>query len=251
VSDEDLRLAVYGALAATGTVPTDGRLADKLGIDETAVRDGLLRLATQRHLVVDADGRPVLAHPFATEPFGFSVMGERTLWWGGCAWDSFAIPHLVDAEPSVLVATRCPSCDTALSWVVDRTGPPEGDEVAHFLVPMAQVWDDVVRACSNQRLYCSLDCVERCLSDTAQQRGYVMDLATLWRLAQVKPSLKHSFRDHIREFVVDMKCPAAVGVCSANAGLGSGSVYQYFIPDSDKYIFATGRRHKFAAKAYP
>jgi simple sugar transport system substrate-binding protein len=23
-------------------------------------------------------------------------MGERTLWWGGCAWDSFAIPQLVD-----------------------------------------------------------------------------------------------------------------------------------------------------------
>ena len=184
MSDEDLRLAVYGALAATGTVPTDGQLADELGTDETAVRDGLHRLATQRHLVVDDDGRPVLAHPFATEPFGFSVMGERTLWWGGCAWDSFAIPHLVDAEPSVLVATRCPSCDTALSWVVDRTGPPEGDEVAHFLVPMAQVWDDVVRACSNQRLFCSLDCVERWLSDTAQQRGYVMDLATLWRLAQ-------------------------------------------------------------------
>ena len=184
MTDEDLRLAVYGALAATGTVPALDRLADDLGTDPAAVRDGLRRLATQRHLVLDAGDRPVLAHPFATGSFGFSVMGGRTLWWGGCAWDSFAIPHLVDAEPSVLVATRCPACDTALSWVVDRREPPEGDEVAHFLVPMAQVWDDVVRACSNQRLYCSLDCVERWLSDTGRQRGYVMDLATLWRLAQ-------------------------------------------------------------------
>ena len=111
-------------------------------------------------------------------------MGEHTLWWGGCAWDSFAIPHLVEAEPSVLVATRCPACDTALSWVVDRSAPPAVDEVAHFLVPMAQVWDDVVRACSNQRLFCSPACVDRWLSDTAQDRGHVMDLATLWRLAQ-------------------------------------------------------------------
>ncbi len=183
-ADEDLRLAVYGALAATGTVPTDEELARRLGTDPTAVREGLHRLAAQRHVVLDGEGRLVLAHPFATQPFGFSVMGERTLWWGGCAWDSFAVPHLVDAEPSVLVATRCPGCDAALSWVVDRAAPPTGDEVAHFLLPMARVWDDVVLACGNQRLFCSPDCVDRWLSDSGQDRGYVMDLTTLWRLAQ-------------------------------------------------------------------
>jgi hypothetical protein len=183
-SDEDLRLALYGALATTGTVPTHAQLAEHLGIDEPAVREGMHRLAATRHVVLDDDDRPVLAHPFATRSFGFSVLGERTLWWGGCAWDSFAIPHLVDTEPSVLVATRCPACDAALSWVVDRTAPPRGDEVAHFLVPMTQVWDDVVRACSNQRLFCSADCVDRWLADTGLDRGHVMDLGTLWRLAR-------------------------------------------------------------------
>ena len=183
-ADEDLRLAVYGALAATGTVPTDEELARRLGTDPTAVREGLHRLAAQRHLVLDGEGRLVLAHPFATRSFGFSVMGEGTLWWGGCAWDSFAVPHLVAAEPSVLVATRCPACDAALSWVVDRSAPPAGDEVAHFLLPMAQVWDDVVLACGNQRLFCSPDCVDRWLSDSGKDRGYVMDLTTLWRLAK-------------------------------------------------------------------
>lgn len=36
-----------------------------------------------------------MAHPFTAVPLGFSVMGQDTLWWGGCAWDSFAIPHLL------------------------------------------------------------------------------------------------------------------------------------------------------------
>ena len=72
-----------------------------------------------------------LVDGISTVDLGFSVKGAHTLWWGGCAWDSFAIPHLVDAEPSVLVATRCPACDAALSWVVDRTEPPTGDQVAH------------------------------------------------------------------------------------------------------------------------
>jgi hypothetical protein len=114
-ADEDLRLAVYGALAATGTVPDDEELALRVGADTTAVRQGLRQLAAERHVVLGAAGGIVLAHPFATQSFGFSVMGEHTLWWGGCAWDSFAIPHLVEAEPSVLVATRCPACDAALS----------------------------------------------------------------------------------------------------------------------------------------
>jgi len=37
--DEELRLAVYGALAATGTVPTDEQLAGRLGTDVAAVRE--------------------------------------------------------------------------------------------------------------------------------------------------------------------------------------------------------------------
>ena len=36
-----------------------------------------------------------MAHPFSTVPLGFSVMGNRTLWWGGCAWDSFALRRWV------------------------------------------------------------------------------------------------------------------------------------------------------------
>ena len=46
-----------------------------------------------------------MAHPFATIPLGFSVMGRATLWWGGCAWDAFALPHLLPDELAVLVAT--------------------------------------------------------------------------------------------------------------------------------------------------
>ncbi|MGH8893872.1 MAG: organomercurial lyase [Actinomycetes bacterium] len=183
-TDEDVRLAVYRWLAEAGAAPTPRDVAESLGLSPRDVRDSLRRLAAARHLVLDDDDRLVMAHPFATIPLGFAVMGRRTLWWGGCAWDSFALPHLLPGEPDVLVSTRCPGCDAALAWVVDRHGPPAGDQVAHFLVPMAHVWDDVVRACGNQRLFCSTACVDTWLAATGTDRGYVMDLATLWRLAQ-------------------------------------------------------------------
>ena len=60
-----------------------------------------------------------MAHPFSAVPLGFSVMGARTLWWGGCAWDSFALPHLLPGEDEVLVATRCPACGLPHAWSVE------------------------------------------------------------------------------------------------------------------------------------
>jgi hypothetical protein len=49
---------------------------------------------------------------------------------------------------------------------------------------MARVWDDVVTACSHQRLFCTTGCIDDWLTRTGNTRGYVMDLATLWRLAE-------------------------------------------------------------------
>jgi hypothetical protein len=89
----------------------------------------------------------------------------------------------VPDEPSVLVATTCPACRRPLAWTVTRSGPPEGSEVAHFLVPMDKVWNDVVYACSNQCLFCSQGCVQAWLTAAGQAQGYLMDLTTLWRLA--------------------------------------------------------------------
>jgi hypothetical protein len=181
--DKALRLEIYASLAASGTAPGVRDLADGSPWSRDEVRAALHRLADERHLVLDHDDAVVMAHPFATVPLGFSVMGASTLWWGGCAWDSFAIPHLVTTELDVLVATRCPGCDRALSWVVGRERPPVGGEVAHFLVPVTRMWVDVVHTCAHQRLFCSEDCVERWLGATGNSRGYVMDLSTLWRLA--------------------------------------------------------------------
>ena len=47
----------------------------------------------------------------------------------------------------------------AHAWRVDDREPPAGGQVAHFLVPAARMWDDVVYTCQNQRIFCSEDCV--------------------------------------------------------------------------------------------
>jgi Alkylmercury lyase len=117
---EDLRLAVYRAFAETGRAPQPSELAGQLGADVREVTAGLGELARGRYLVLGEQGQILMAHPFSAVPLGFSVMGARTLWWGGCAWDSFALPHLLRDEDDVLVATRCPACGRPHAWNVSR-----------------------------------------------------------------------------------------------------------------------------------
>jgi hypothetical protein len=180
---EAVRLAVYRGFVTAGAAPSVEQMAEELVLSADAVHAALAELHEARHLVLGADGQILMAHPFASIPLGFSVMGHETLWWGGCAWDSFAIPQLVPDDPEVLVATQCPGCGKPHAWVVNREAPPVGDQVAHFLVPMARCWDDVVHTCNNQRLFCSVECVQRWTESVGVEPGYVMDLATLWRLA--------------------------------------------------------------------
>ena len=132
---EDLRLAVYRTFADQGRAPTSDELAAEFGCSPGQVDDGLRRLAAAKHLVLDADGSIVMAHPFSAVPLGFSVMGASTLWWGGCAWDAFAMPHLLTQESDLLVATRCLACGAPHASNVGRTAPPPGDQVARFLTP--------------------------------------------------------------------------------------------------------------------
>ena len=182
VDIEDLRLAVY-AQCRRGGNPRIADLATELSTTQEQVRSGLATLAAGRHVALGADGEIAMAHPFTAVPLGFSVMGRDTLWWGGCAWDSFALPHLLPDQGPMLVATTCPACHEAHAWQVDGREPPAGDQVAHFLVPAAQMWNDVVYTCANQRIFCSEACVTSWLDRSGRQRGYLMDLPTLWRLA--------------------------------------------------------------------
>lgn len=182
---EELRLLVYGQLARHGRVDAADDLGAVLHLSARQVANGLRTLHTTRDLVLDDSGGIVLAHPYATRNFGFSVMGATTMWWGGCAWDAFAIAHLVPDEPDTLVATRCAHCRKPHAWNVTRSAPPQGNQVVHFATPMAQIWDDVAHACQHQRIYCSHHCVDRHLAaHRAVDNGVRFDLTTLWKLAQ-------------------------------------------------------------------
>ncbi|MFC6080534.1 organomercurial lyase [Sphaerisporangium aureirubrum] len=178
----DVRMFVYRRFAERGSPPSPEEVAAEFGA-EPEVALGALRGLHEAHLLVldGARRRIVMAHPWSAVPLGFVVAGREVMWWGGCAWDSFAIPALV-GEPC-LVATHCPGCGRAVALDVSPDAPPAASLVAHFLVPIPRMWDDVMFACGHQSLFCSEEHVGRWLRETRYPRGVLLDMRTLWLLA--------------------------------------------------------------------
>jgi Alkylmercury lyase len=181
----DIRRYVYRRFAGHAAAATPADIAATFGITPDAARDAL-RALHDAHLVVLDAGREqiVMAHPWAAVPLGFVVASSTQKWWGGCAWDSFAIPML--AGQTCLVATHCPGCGRpiALDVAPDQwPGRKNGQIVAHLPVPVLRMWDDVVATCRSQLLFCHEDHLADWLARTGTDRGAVLGLDTLWRLA--------------------------------------------------------------------
>ena len=179
---KDVRFRIYEAFAKYRTPPTPEELARDTSLTISEIQTVLQELATTRNIVTDEHYRILMAHPFSSIPLGFSVMGSSTLWWGGCAWDSFALPNLLSTE--VVVATTCLNCSESHSWRVDPNTAPQGQQIAHFLIPTSRMWDDVIHTCGNQRIFCDEICLKKWLESSGNDFGYSMDLKILWNLSR-------------------------------------------------------------------
>jgi hypothetical protein len=180
----ELRQVVYREFVEEGRPPTAAEAARRLQIGIEEVMAGWGRLHDEHVLVLDADRVGIrMAHPFSARQMHFVVASAEQKWWGGCAWDSFGIMAALDRR--VLVATTCLGCGRPLAVLADPGAPPPDSYVAHFLVPAARWWDDVVLTCSTIRLACGPEHVERWAAAEGARVGAVVDLATMWRLGKV------------------------------------------------------------------
>jgi hypothetical protein len=181
----DIRLFVYRRFNETASAAAPADLAAEFGITPAAAREALRALHGAHLVVLDPAGEQiVMAHPWAAVPLGFVVASSTQKWWGGCAWDSFAIPML--AGETCLVATHCWGCGVPIALDVDPdgwSGLRNSLIVAHLPVPVLRMWDDVVATCNSQRLFCDEGHLTDWLAATGTERGAVLGLDQLWDLA--------------------------------------------------------------------
>jgi hypothetical protein len=86
-------------------------------------------------VVLDEDGRVLMAHPFAAHREGARVASGGREWWGNCAWDGLGIVAALGLSEAVVTAQ-------GHSLGVSG-GVVSGDAVFHVLVPARHWWEDI------------------------------------------------------------------------------------------------------------
>ena len=132
--DAGLRRRIYRFFADEGRAPAP----EEVGASAEDYR----RLETAHALVLRDNGGIRIANPFSGVATEFEVEAGGVRWHANCAWDGLGILAAVARDGAL--RTRCTDCGESLAAEVRDGDLVESDAVAHFLVPAARWYDDLV-----------------------------------------------------------------------------------------------------------
>ena len=142
--DTAVKLAIYEITAASGQVPNAASVSQKLAIDEAEVLGAFGRLHAKRVLLPEP-GDPTrirMAPPFSGIPTKFPVEANGKQYYANCVWDAFGIAAALHAD----AVSRAVDGHTGepLTLEVKGGAPVLKPYVAHFAVPAAHWWDNLI-----------------------------------------------------------------------------------------------------------
>lgn len=138
-----VKLHVYTVIAGTTRVPRVAEVATALNCAETEVKEAFLRLRQKRLLYLEADTAEIrMAPPFSAVPTDFLVQVGRKGYYANCVWDAYGVAAALRCD--VTVEASCGCCGERLPMEVRNFAPVPYGWAAHFAVPAAHWWDDLV-----------------------------------------------------------------------------------------------------------
>lgn len=141
--DKIVRYHVYDYVMREGLPPTIAEASSALARSPDEVKLSFRRLADAHILVLQkASGEILMANPFSAVPTPYLVkVGDRS-YYGNCIWDAMGIPAMLRQDATILASCGC--CGTAMNLKVTNGSLEEAHGLAHFAVPAARWWDDIV-----------------------------------------------------------------------------------------------------------
>jgi hypothetical protein len=142
--DTKVKLAIYEITAESGRVPNSSEISGKMDIDESEVLGAFGRLHAKR-LILPEPGDPTrirMAPPFSGIPTKFPVEANGKQYYANCVWDAYGIATALHCD----AISRASDGHTGepLTLEVKNGAPALKSYVAHFAVPAAHWWDDLV-----------------------------------------------------------------------------------------------------------
>ena len=141
--DHEVRRCVYDRVMSEGLPPTIAETASALSTTPDNVEASFRRLADGHILVLQSGtGEILMANPFSAVPTPFLVRAGNRFWYGNCIWDAMGIPAMLKQDATIEASCGC--CGTAMHLAVAGGSLEEASGIAHFAIPAAHWWDDIV-----------------------------------------------------------------------------------------------------------
>ena len=141
--DVTVKLAIYHAIADTGKAPAIAQVAARLDSTTVAIREAFQRLFAKRLLVLEPNTFEIrMAPPFSAVPTPFVVAAAGKSYFANCVWDAYGIAAALHQD--VDISTNCGCCGEAMTLAERQGTPVQTPGIAHFAVPAAHWWDNIV-----------------------------------------------------------------------------------------------------------
>jgi Alkylmercury lyase len=142
--DTAVKLAIYRLTAADGTVPDANTVAREVNASVSDVQSAFARLHAKRLLVPEPNdsSRIRMAPPFSgiVTAFPVDALGKR--YYANCVWDAYGIAAALHAD--AVIPASDGQTGEPLTLEIKNNQPVAQPYLAHFAVPAAQWWDDIV-----------------------------------------------------------------------------------------------------------
>ena len=141
--DLAVRHLVYDHVMREGLPPTIVETSSALSRSPDEVRSSFQRLSDGHVLVLQkGSGEILMANPFSAVPTPFVVKAGGRSYYGNCIWDAMGIPAMLKQDG--VIQASCGCCSRAMNLKISNGSLEESQGIAHFAIPAAHWWDDIV-----------------------------------------------------------------------------------------------------------
>ena len=142
--DTEVKLKIYEMTARNASIPNAAEVATEFGVPDELIMDAIERLYAKRLLVPEPgeSSRIRMAPPFSGIKTAFRVEVRYRSYYANCVWDAFGIPAALHMDGIIHAVDGF--TEEPLQLEISEGLPRMLEYVAHFAVPAALWWDDIV-----------------------------------------------------------------------------------------------------------
>jgi len=138
-----VRRLIYDGAIERSAIPSKSQLSATLAVPIEGVIRALVELTNAHQLVLQPEnGEVLMANPFSAVPTPFVVNVDAHSWYANCIWDAMGVAAMVGAD--ALLDASCGCCGSAMRLAIPTECRDDDRRVAHFAIPAAHWWDDIV-----------------------------------------------------------------------------------------------------------